>query len=337
MTKSNTPILSAVDLHLNFQTETGTTPVLRGVSFDLYSGESLGIVGESGSGKTVTCLSLLKLLPSPPADYRRGEVHFHGLDLQRAGEAELRKVRGGEIAFIFQEAMSALNPVLTIGDQVQESLLIHTGMSKPEAKAEVVRLFEQVGIPDAGQRYAQYPHQLSGGLQQRVMIAMALACRPEVVIADEPTTALDVTIQVQIVELLKELQQDRGMSLIFISHDLGVIAEICQRVLVMYAGQIVESGPAADIFDHPQHPYTQQLIRTIPRLDSPRGSFEPIAGQIPSPENLPGGCAFHPRCAMVMDICRKETPRLLRQSPLCEVRCWLHDPSHKEKDLTGKS
>lgn len=317
-------LLSVRNLRVGFRDERQVLPVLRDVSFDLDAGESLGIVGESGSGKTVTCLSLLRLLPSPPAVYQGGQALYRGENMWEMDDSRLREVRGGEIAFIFQEALSALNPVLNVGRQVQEALLLHTSLSGEEAMEEVVRLFEKVGIPDPRQRLDQYPHQLSGGLQQRVMIAMALACRPGIVIADEPTTALDVTIQVQILELLKELQSTEKMGLIFISHDLGVIAEICQRVLVMYAGQVVESGPVEAIFEHPHHPYTRKLIETIPSLRSSRGSFEPIAGQIPSPGNLPKGCTFHPRCPFALEICKSKEPELLRHSTARESRCWLN-------------
>ncbi len=329
---NNQPLLTARNLRVDMLTENGALKIIRDVSFDLHSGETLGIVGESGSGKTVTCLSLLKLLPSPPALYRQGEVLFGEGDLWKASSQRLQKIRGRRISVIFQEAMSALNPVVKVGQQVAEVLSYHLQLNGNQARREVGRLFERVGIPDPEKRFHQYPHQLSGGLQQRVMIAVALACRPEILIADEPTTALDVTIQVQILELLKELQQQTNMGLIFISHDLGVIAEICQRVLVMYAGQIVESGTIEQIFDSPQHPYTQMLLQTIPDIKKARGSFSPIPGQIPAPGQLPSGCKFHPRCREAKPFCQQMEPPHFEVTAGQSIRCWERMPEEdKEK------
>ena len=328
---NHSPLLSVQHLCVNMQSENGLLSIIRDVSFDVYPGETIGIVGESGSGKTVTCLSLLRLITSPPAVYQGGKVFFRERDLWQASEKELLSIRGRHIAVIFQEALSALNPVIKVGVQVAEVLMYHEGQSKSVARENVLKLFDRVGIPAAEERFEQYPHQLSGGLQQRVMIAMALACRPALLIADEPTTALDVTIQVQILELLKELQQEHRMSMIFISHDLGVIAEMCQRVLVMYAGQVVESGRIESIFGSPRHPYTRLLLKTIPDVNKPRGEFIPIPGQIPSPGNLPPGCAFHPRCPEADATCPLREPPLARFPDNHPVRCW-----HREGKDSGE-
>lgn len=321
MNSPSTPILQVQNLNVDIQSESGVFPVLHNISFDLYAGETLGIVGESGSGKTVTCLSLLKLLPTPPAIYRSGMVQFKGRDLWKIPDRELKKIRGREVSIVFQEALSALNPVIKVGDQIAEVLTYHLGLKKPAARERVISLLEKVGISEPVRRYDQYLHQLSGGLQQRVMFAMALAGNPAVLIADEPTTALDVTIQLQILELLKALQKDAGMSVIFVSHDLGVIAEICHRVIVMYAGRIVEVGTVEQIFSQPQHPYTRLLLETIPNPQKQRGEFIPIAGQVPSQQNLPVGCKFHPRCPEFFQKCYQEPP--LRQLPSGQwVSCW---------------
>ncbi len=317
-------LLSVENLTIDIQTERGTIPIIRDVSFEVAAGETLGIVGESGSGKTLSCLGLLKLIPTPPAIYRQGQVVFNGEDLWQLSEEKLREVRGRQISVIFQEALSALNPVMKVGTQVAEVMIHHLGFSTDAARAEVLRLFDRVGIADAADRFEQFPHQLSGGLQQRVMIAMALACKPALLIADEPTTALDVTIQVQILELLKSIQEETGMALIFISHDLGVIAEVCKRVQVMYAGQIVESAAIREIFNNPRHPYTRLLLDTIPDLQKLRGHYKPIPGQIPTPATLPDGCKFHPRCPQVMAVCRDEEPALVSPAESSKVRCYLH-------------
>lgn len=321
MTNHQNPVLSVKELNVDLTTESGTFQVLRNVSFNLYPGETLGIVGESGSGKTVTCLSLLKLLSAPPAVYPSGEVEFRGKDIWKMDESELRDIRGKNIAMIFQEALSALNPVIKVGEQIAEALPNHSELTKRESEKRVTELLEKVGISDPSKRYHQYLHQLSGGLQQRIMFAMALAGNPSVLIADEPTTALDVTIQLQILELLKDLQRDSGMSIIFISHDLGVIAEVCQRVIVMYAGCIVEMGLVNEIFSNPQHPYTQLLLQTIPGLEKKRGEFVPIAGQVPSLQNVPSGCSFRPRCPEAFQKCLDE-PHLSRIRSGQLVSCW---------------
>jgi len=327
LTNYQKPVLRVKELNVDITTELGTFKVLRDISFDLYPGETLGIVGESGSGKTVTCLSLLKLLTTPPVVYRSGVVEYRGKDLWKMAESELKNIRGRNIAIIFQEVLSALNPVIKVGEQIGEVFTNHFGLTKRESEKRVTMLLEKVGIPDPSKRYHQYLHQLSGGLQQRIMFAMALAGDPSVLIADEPTTALDVTIQLQILELLKELQRDSGMSIIFISHDLGVIAEVCQRVIVMYAGSIVETGTVNEIFSNPQHPYTRLLLQTIPGLEKQRGEFIPIAGQVPSLHNVPAGCSFHPRCPEVFQKCLDE-PHLSRINSGQFVSCWRRFEEH---------
>lgn len=321
MDNFSNPVLKIKDLNVDITLESGIFPVLRNISFDLFPGETLGIVGESGSAKTVTCLSLLKLLPTPPAIYRNGSVELNGKDLWKISESELRKIRGKEISMIFQEALSALNPVIKVGEQISEIFTYHFSLSKIEAKNNVIELLNKVGVPDPEKRFHQYLHQLSGGLQQRIMFAVALAGNPPVLIADEPTTALDVTIQLQILELLKKLQKDSKMSIIFISHDLGIIAEVCHRVIVMYGGRIVEIGQVDTIFSNPQHPYTRLLLETIPDLKKQRGEFVPIAGSVPSVQQLPEGCKFNPRCPEVYAKCTEEPP-LKNYSADQLVSCW---------------
>ncbi|MFZ0391693.1 MAG: ABC transporter ATP-binding protein [Calditrichia bacterium] len=316
-------VLRVEQLSLDVLTENGRHPLVRDISFELPKGKVLGIVGESGSGKTVTCLSLTKLLPQPPIMYQQGKVLFRKQDLWELPADKLRRVRGEGIGFIFQEAFSALNPVLPVGKQVAEVFRYHMGHNVKKAEEETLQLFRQVGIPSPEVRYSHFPHQLSGGLQQRVMIAMALAGNPEILIADEPTTALDVTIQVQIITLLKRLQQERRMAVIFVSHDLGLIAEICDEVLVMYAGEMVEKASASRIFSHPVHPYTQLLLKTAPRLNARRGELTVIPGQVPSPAHYPAGCKFHPRCPLATEECKAESPPLFQVSGNHLHRC-LH-------------
>lgn len=319
-------LLDVDQLSLDVFTENGRFPLIRNISFTLSEGEVLGIVGESGSGKSVTCLSLTKLLSEPPIFYREGAVWFTSVNLWEIPLPRLRKIRGSEIAFIFQEAFSALNPVLSVGKQVEEILRLHANMNKKQAYQQTIELFRQTGIPSPEVRYQNYPHQLSGGLQQRVMIALALAGNPRLLIADEPTTALDVTIQVQIINLLKKLQKERNMSVIFVSHDMGLIAEICDKVLVMYAGEMVEYAPAIHLFEKPTHPYTQLLLKTIPRLDARRGQFQEIPGQVPSPANYPSGCKFHPRCPFSDATCRQQSPPTFEIPENHFHRCWHPQP-----------
>jgi oligopeptide transport system ATP-binding protein len=316
------PVLSVADLRVHFATEDGPVRAVDGISFDLAPGEILGIVGESGSGKTVTCLSMLGLLPPPPAVALGGAVQFEGRNLLALRDSELRTLRGSRIAMIFQDPMSALNPYLTVERQLTEVLETHRGLGRAEARQRSLEMLLRVGVPDAKARLATYPHELSGGMRQRVMIAMALLCQPEILLADEPTTALDVTIQAQILALVRERQREMNTAVIWITHDLGVVAELCDRVLVMYAGRIVEGGPTADVLAEPRHPYTQGLLRSLPRLDGARAAaLEPIRGLPPDLGHLPPGCPFAPRCDSVRNVCREVYPEPCAPAAGREVRC----------------
>ena len=296
--------------------------ILRGVDLAVPRGSVVGVVGESGCGKTVTSLSILGLLPQPPARLMEGSsIRFADKELTTLTESEMRALRGNEIAMIFQEPMTSLNPVFSVGDQIGEALQLHRGMSRKEARTESARLLAEVGIPEPDRRLDEYPHQMSGGLRQRVMIAMALSCNPRLLIADEPTTALDVTIQAQILELLASLRESYGMAVLLITHDLGVVAEVCDRVVVMYAGQVVESGSVGDIFAEPQHPYTQGLLASLPTLDRGRRRLDPIPGTVPSPTEWPTGCRFAERCSMASEECEAEQP-LLDLGSGKSARCW---------------
>jgi oligopeptide/dipeptide ABC transporter ATP-binding protein len=321
------PILDVKGLKTVFRTRSGEVHAVNSVDFDLRPGELLGVVGESGSGKSVTMMSLLRLLPSPPAEMRDGTVMFDGQDLLKISPEELRKVRGSKVGFIFQDPMTSLNPVYTIGFQLAEPLRAHLGMSKAQARSRSIELLQLVGIPDAERRLKDYPHQFSGGMRQRVMIAIALACDPQVLIADEPTTALDVTIQAQIIELVKELRQKLGMAIIWITHDLGVIAGIADRVMVMYAGQVVEEGPVGEIFKNPQHPYTQALLKTVPAVRGPRAErLQVIEGQPPIMYEAPTACSFRNRCQFAFDRCSQANPALTGISaPGHRAACFLLD------------
>jgi len=321
------PILDVKGLKTVFRTRGGEVHAVNSVDFDLRPGELLGVVGESGSGKSVTMMSLLRLLPSPPAEMRNGTVMFDGQDLLKISPEELRKVRGSKIGFIFQDPMTSLNPVYTIGFQLAEPLRAHLGMSRAQARTRSIELLQLVGIPDAERRLKDYPHQFSGGMRQRVMIAIALACDPQVLIADEPTTALDVTIQAQIIELVKELRQKLGMAIIWITHDLGVIAGIADRVMGMYAGQVVEEGPVGEIFKNPQHPYTQALLKTVPAVRGPRAErLQVIEGQPPIMYEAPAACSFRNRCQFAFDRCSQANPALTGISaPGHRAACFLLD------------
>jgi peptide/nickel transport system ATP-binding protein len=314
------PLLRVRDLKTYFVTErgAGTARAVDGVSFDLYPGETLGVVGESGCGKTVTSLSILRLVPEPPGHVRPGSL------MLTLPPRELRAIRGNRIAMIFQEPMTSLNPVLTIGDQVAEAAVVHENISRAAARGRAVDMLRQVGIPDPEQRVDDYPHQLSGGMRQRVMIAMALICHPQILIADEPTTALDVTIQAQILELLDRLQDELGMAVLLITHDLGVVAGTADRVLVMYAGEIVETATTTELFARPQHPYTEGLMASIPRLEGARTRLRSIPGSVPAATAWPAGCRFHPRCPYAWEKCRTQAPPLLEAgSGSHAARCWL--------------
>jgi oligopeptide transport system ATP-binding protein len=307
------PLLQVRNLTTRFNTERGRLTAVDKVSFDIAPGETVAIVGESGSGKSVTALSIMRLIPSPPGRIESGEVMFAGQDLLKLGDAAMRDVRGNAIAMIFQEPMSSLNPALTVGMQVAEPLNLHRGSPWAKAFDQARELLGRVRIPDAASRLASYPHQYSGGMRQRVMIAMALACQPRLIIADEPTTALDVTVQAQILDLLKELTRETGSSLLLITHDLGIVARYADRVAVMYGGRIVEIAPARELYKHPRHPYTVGLMASIPRLDSNAGRpLVPIEGQPPDLAQLPPGCAFSPRCSIATDPCRSARPPLVQ-------------------------
>ena len=323
----NDTLLDIEDLSVDFHLPEGIARAVDYVSFDLAAGETLGLVGESGCGKSVTALSILRLIPSPPGRIESGRILFENQDLLGLDSEKLRRIRGQDISMIFQEPMSSLNPVLPIGRQVAEPLIIHKGLSKSDALSEAATWLERVKIPAARKRLGDYPHQLSGGMRQRVMIAMAMICRPKLLIADEPTTALDVTIQAQILALMLELKAELNTSLLLITHDLGVVAQVASRVLVMYAGQIVEEGRLADIFDHPFHPYTQGLLKSMPRLgDRSAGAaarLNEIAGTVPSATQKIIGCKFANRCPYVFEHCREQHPDLFQIRPNQRARCWL--------------
>jgi oligopeptide/dipeptide ABC transporter ATP-binding protein len=305
------PLLSVRDLRTEFRTGAGILRAVDGITYSVEAGETVAIVGESGSGKSVSAMSILRLIPDPPGRIAGGEIIFDGQDLLKLSEDDMRVIRGGAIGMVFQEPMTSLNPVLTIGRQLTEVLEQHRGATPSAARTRAVELLGLVGISDPARRLKQYPHQLSGGMRQRIMIAMALACEPKLVIADEPTTALDVTIQAQILELMKALTQRLNIALVIITHNLGVVARYAQRVNVMYAGRIVESGPAAAIYRDPRHPYTIALLRSVPRLDRPRLTrLEPVDGQPPDLTRLDGGCAFRPRCRFALPACADARPAL---------------------------
>ena len=315
-------VLDVKDLKTQFDTQDGMVHAVNGVSFNLRRGEFLGIVGESGSGKSVTMMSLLRLIPMPPGEIVSGEARFGDQDLLSIDLEDLRAVRGGKIGFIFQDPMTSLNPVLTVGYQIMESLRLHTDLSEKERRPRAKQLLDLVGIPDADARLRNYPHELSGGMRQRVMIAMALACDPEILIADEPTTALDVTIQAQIIQIVRDLREKLGTAVIWITHDLGVVAGLADRVLVMYGGQIVEEAPVVDLYSNPQHPYTEGLLGSLPRLDQKGQELVNIKGTPPNLYELPTFCPFSPRCPYVMDKCREENPPLMDIGQGRKTACW---------------
>jgi peptide/nickel transport system ATP-binding protein len=334
------PLLRIDGLRVRFRTPRGFVDAVNGVSFDVLPGETLAVVGESGSGKSVTAMAVLGLLPNPPANVDGGSVRFRDEELLGASPDRLRALRGNQIAMIFQEPMTSLNPVFSIGDQIGESLELHRGFSADEARAEAERLLELVGIPEPKSRWGAYPHQLSGGMRQRVMIAMALACRPALLIADEPTTALDVTVQAQILELLARLQRAFGMSILLITHDLGVVAETARRVVVMYAGSVVERAFVDELFERPRHPYTAGLLLSVPDLDGGDEPLLPIEGTVPDAANLPSGCRFHPRCPFAMPVCRTTAPPLAERGHAPErphlSACFYVD-EHPGADLVALS
>ncbi|CAM3717417.1 ABC transporter ATP-binding protein [Mesobacillus zeae] len=323
-------ILEVQNLHVSFKTFGGNVQAVRGVSVDLYKGETLAIVGESGCGKSVTFQSVMRLIPEPPGSIDSGSIFYKNKDLSKLSDKQMRKIRGKDISMIFQDPMTALNPTLTVGDQITEGLIEHNSMSKRAACKLAVNMLELVGIPDPDTRLNQYPHQFSGGMRQRIVIAMALVCQPEILIADEPTTALDVTIQAQILELFKEVQEKTGVSIILITHDLGVVAQAADRIAVMYAGKIVETGGRRDIFYSPQHPYTKGLLHSVPRLDLDDQELVPIHGTPPDLFSPPLGCPFAARCNEAMEVCTKIYPYRTQLSDGHHVECWLQDERAKQ-------
>ncbi len=328
------PLLEVKGLKTQFFTQDGVVRAVEDVSFYVMPGETLGVVGESGCGKSITGLSVMRLIPDPPGKIVEGEITFQGQNLLTLSDDEIRKIRGNRIAMIFQDPMTSLNPVLTINRQISEALQLHLGMSKGEAKARAIDLLKMVGIPNAEERIDQYPHQFSGGMRQRVMIAMALSCNPELIIADEPTTALDVTIQAQILDLMRNLQTELNSGVIMITHSMGVVAGMADRVQVMYAGSIVETASTEEIFANPRHPYTVGLMKSIPRLDArTKTKLEPIRGLPPDLIDLPDMCPFVPRCNYAREKCEQKRPPLMEVSAGHTAACWFWEEVSKEDDL----
>ncbi|MFJ5845740.1 ABC transporter ATP-binding protein [Streptomyces sp. NPDC092903] len=316
-------LLEVRDLHVEFHTRDGVAKAVNGVNYSVSEGETLAVLGESGSGKSVTAQAIMGILDMPPGKISGGEILFKDRDLLKLKREERRKIRGQEMAMIFQDALSSLNPVLTVGEQLGEMFVVHRGASRKEAKAKAVELMDRVRIPAAKERVGNYPHQFSGGMRQRIMIAMALALEPSLIIADEPTTALDVTVQAQVMDLLAELQREYNMGLILITHDLGVVADVADKIAVMYAGRIVETSPVHDIYRAPAHPYTQGLLRSIPRLDQKGRELYAIKGLPPNLLHIPPGCAFNPRCPMAQDVCRTDVPPLFDVAENRQSACYF--------------
>jgi oligopeptide transport system ATP-binding protein len=332
------PLLEVRNLTTRFHTREGVVHAVNGISYELEEGETLGIVGESGSGKSVSVLSLMRLIPEPPGRIEEGQVIFEGRDLLQGSKEEIRHIRGNNIAMVFQDPMTSLNPVLTIGRHLREPLQLHLGMSETEARARSVELLELVGIPGAEERLDDFPHQFSGGMRQRVMIAMGLACDPQILIADEPTTGLDVTIEAQITELVERLQQELGMAVIWITHDLAVVARLADRVAVMYAGHIVEKAEVEQLYEDPRHPYTLGLLGSIPRLDEARKEWlTPIAGLPPNLTDIPRGCPFRSRCPYSIQKCEEERPLLIEtHTPDHQSACWRWEEVRRDLKEAGK-
>ena len=319
------PVLQIENLQTHFFTDRGQIPAVDGVTITVNKGEVVGIVGESGCGKSVTSLSVMKLVPNPPGKIVGGTIKFKGEDLVTANEKRMRDIRGNEIAMIFQEPMTSLNPVFTIGNQIGEAIRLHTKASKKQSRDRAIDMLKKVGIPRAAAIVDEYPHQLSGGMRQRVMIAMAMACNPELLIADEPTTALDVTIQAQILDLMRQLNREAQTAILLITHDLGVVAEMCHRVVVMYAGNVIEEGDVRTILKKPKHPYTKGLLNSLPKLEESQERLYSIPGNVPIPGSLTVGCRFAPRCDQATDLCRSEMPQLKAVGDNHFSRCWLSE------------
>lgn len=318
-------LLEIRNLKTYFYTENGVSKAVDGVDLEIYPGETLGVVGESGCGKSVTSLSIMRLIQEPPGKIVDGEILFKGRDLARLSQDEMRQIRGNEISMIFQEPMTSLNPVFTIGEQISEAIMLHKKVDKKQAMEESIEMLRKVGIPLPEQRVKEYPHQLSGGMRQRIMIAMALSCNPDLLIADEPTTALDVTIQAQILDLMQDLKKKYKMSIMMITHDLGVVAEVCDRVAVMYAGKVVEYADVKSLFKDPKHPYTWGLLNSIPRLDKEVDRLPAIPGIVPDSNNFPVGCRYNTRCPFAQEKCFKEEPELIEVAEGHKARCWYAD------------
>jgi oligopeptide/dipeptide ABC transporter ATP-binding protein len=324
-------LLEVKRLKTYFFLDEGVSQAVDGMDFRILKGKTLGMIGESGCGKSVSALSILQLIPIPPGKIISGEILFEGQDLLQKNQDEIKRIRGNEISMIFQEPMTSLNPVFTIGDQIMEPILLHQGVGKAAARQMAIEMLDLVGIPSPAKRVDEYPHQISGGMRQRAMIAMALSCRPKLLIADEPTTALDVTIQAQILALIKRIKKEIGMAVLMITHDLGVIAETAEDVVVAYAGKAVEYADVLTIFKSPAHPYTQALYNSIPRLtDTKKRRLEVVSGMVPNPLEFPPGCRFHPRCKHAKDFCRTDEPQLMSISENHRVRCFMHDPDKKK-------
>ena len=323
---SSSPLLEIEDLSTFFHTEENIVKAVRNVNLTIHKGETLALVGESGCGKSVTALSVMRLIPTPPGRFESGRILFKGQDLLQASEAEIQNIRGNEISMIFQEPMTSLNPIFTIGDQIMETIRLHQDKTESQARELALQVLRQVAIPSPEIRIDQYPHELSGGMKQRVMIAMAIVCRPTLLIADEPTTALDVTIQAQILDLLDQLRKETQMAILLITHNLGIVAQYADRVAVMYSGKVVESAPVEELFFSPAHPYTCGLLNSVPK-DSPSTKLETIPGSVPHPAYLPEGCAFHPRCAEKLDKCSKMIPSLesIDSGNPHQTACWLYE------------
>lgn len=316
-------LLEIKGLNIHYVTEEGSVKAVNNMNLELNSGETLGLVGETGAGKTTTALGIMRLVADPPGKILSGEIIYEGEDLLKYTQAQMRKVRGNKISMIFQDPMTSLNPVLTVGEQIAEVILLHQNVSKAESVIKSQKMLETVGIP--GDRYKDYPHQFSGGMKQRVVIAIALACNPQLLIADEPTTALDVTIQAQVLELMNNLKTEFNTSMIMITHDLGIVAEVCDKVAIMYAGSVVEYTTKENLFETPAHPYTVGLFNSIPDIDSDDDRLKPIKGLMPDPTNLPPGCPFHPRCPKAMDICKVKEPKETMIKDNHMVKCFLYE------------